>query len=301
VTTRPNGERVVKILDFGIAKAKMQTAFDSFGTGLTHSGALLGTPHFMSPEQAQGLKTIDERTDLWSLGVVLYVLLGGRAPTQHLEGLGQIVLALCSNPPAPIESVAPWIPDEVKAVVTRSMRIDPAERFQTAAEMFGALFALLPEPRTIAIEEATIRALREEERCPARSRPDEVGPRFGRARPWRGILLLGLALGATLGGLVAFVPGIVTSRSTEPPPLRVEATDPVAPPEESATVDIEGARQSAPGSEASDPLAPAEAPTSSQTVRRHSPPSAASSRPSLWRFPAPKSESKTKTNPPARL
>ena len=74
------GEVVMKILDFGIAKVLMDVMQRSEEGGLTRTGSMLGSPHYMSPEQAQGLRTIDQRSDIWSLGVVLYKTLTGQTP-----------------------------------------------------------------------------------------------------------------------------------------------------------------------------------------------------------------------------
>ena len=84
-------EIVVKLLDFGVAKVKMEqlhgTGAES--TGLTRTGSMLGSPHYMAPEQAYGLKNIDQRADVWSLGVVLYKALTGRTPHEGAGSLAQ--------------------------------------------------------------------------------------------------------------------------------------------------------------------------------------------------------------------
>jgi serine/threonine-protein kinase len=139
-------EVVVKILDFGIAKIKMDK-FSSADDGLTRTGSMLGSPHYMSPEQAQGLRTIDHRTDIWSLGVVMYKALTGRTPYSNVEALGQVILAICSQPPRPVQEMAPWVPPEVAAIVHRAIRQNPAERFQTAMDMFEAIRPLLTKGR----------------------------------------------------------------------------------------------------------------------------------------------------------
>src|SRR5262245_50414533 len=78
----------VKLLDFGIAKITSEAFHRAEEGGLTRTGSMIGSPHYMSPEQAQGLKTIDGRSDIWSLGVVLYKALAGRTPKQDTETLG---------------------------------------------------------------------------------------------------------------------------------------------------------------------------------------------------------------------
>ncbi len=134
-----SGEVVVKILDFGIAKVLMDVMQRSEEGGLTRTGSMLGSPHYMSPEQAQGLRTIDRRSDIWSLGVVLYKMLTGQTPHAHLQTLGQVILAICSTPARPVQELAPWVPPEVAMIVHRALQPDPAQRWQSAYEMYRAM------------------------------------------------------------------------------------------------------------------------------------------------------------------
>ena len=138
-----HGEVVVKILDFGIAKVLMDVMQRSEEGGLTRTGSMLGSPHYMSPEQAQGLRSIDHRSDIWSLGVVLYKMLCGQTPHAHLQTLGQVILAICSQPSRPIQELAPWVPPEVAMIVHRALQPDPNQRFQSAYEMHAALQTVL--------------------------------------------------------------------------------------------------------------------------------------------------------------
>jgi serine/threonine-protein kinase len=136
------GEVILKILDFGIAKVLMDVMQRSEEGGLTRTGSMLGSPHYMSPEQAQGLRTIDQRSDIWSLGVVLYKMLTGQTPHAHLQTLGQVILAICSQPARSVQELAPWVPPEVARIVHRALQPDPGQRFQSAYEMYTALQAV---------------------------------------------------------------------------------------------------------------------------------------------------------------
>jgi urea transport system substrate-binding protein len=144
LSTRDGDEVVVKLVDFGIAKIAAERQSTDGGTHLTRTGTLLGSPQFMSPEQARGDAAVDHRADLWSLGVVLHKALTGRTPHHSIDGLGALLMAICSVPTAPVERIAPWVPTEVARVVEKALALDPAARFQAAEEMSRALKALLP-------------------------------------------------------------------------------------------------------------------------------------------------------------
>ena len=128
-----DGEEVVKILDFGVAKAT--------GVGgdieTTSTGHLVGSPHYMSPEQARGHKDVDGRSDLWSMAVILFRALTGQRAFAG-DSLGNVIAQICSDPiPAP-SSMAPELPPEVDAFFARALARDRSQRFQTAAEMADA-------------------------------------------------------------------------------------------------------------------------------------------------------------------
>jgi eukaryotic-like serine/threonine-protein kinase len=141
---RDDSDVVVKVLDFGIAKVKEDQLTGAPDQALTRTGSMMGSPLYMSPEQAVGSKAIDHRTDVWSLGAVLYEVLTGRSPHHNAQTLGQLIMAICSAPPVPLTQVAPSVPREVADLVQRALRLDPNERFQSAAEMRDAIRQLLP-------------------------------------------------------------------------------------------------------------------------------------------------------------
>ena len=146
-TSENPDECIVKVLDFGIAKLTEDATQDK--EELTQTGSVLGSPHYMSPEQAQGLKNIDARSDIWSLGVVLYKMLCGKAPHADYESLGQIILAICSKPAAPVQSIAPWVPPELSAIVDKCLQIEPNDRFSSAREFEDALIRYLGPDRKL--------------------------------------------------------------------------------------------------------------------------------------------------------
>ncbi|MDC3960041.1 serine/threonine-protein kinase [Polyangium jinanense] len=184
------GECTVKILDFGIAKlAPDPESMAEAGelTSLTQTGSMLGSPLYMAPEQARGHKQIDGRADLWSLGVVLYQALTGVTPHRDSGALGELIIAICTEPAERVERLAPWVPPEVAAVVHRALDLDPTQRFQSAAEMHAALIALLPPGEAnAAIHERMLVPLPEPERArvsvlpprpPTLSQPPPAPPR----------------------------------------------------------------------------------------------------------------------------
>jgi len=138
-----DGEIVVKLIDFGIAKFDVE--LDNFkDSTLTKTGSLLGSPLYMSPEQARGKREIDQRADLWSLGVVLYRSLCGRTPFQDVEALGDLIITICSSPVPPIQDVAPWVPPAIAEALHKALKLHPDARYQTASEMADALSAVVP-------------------------------------------------------------------------------------------------------------------------------------------------------------
>lgn len=157
------GEYTVKILDFGIAKVKMDTGQETEEGALTRTGSMLGSPHYMSPEQAQGLRTVDERTDIWSLGVVMYKMITGKTPHSGVDALGQVILSICSKPARPITELAPWVSPALSSVIHRCLQIDAARRFQSMQELYMALSPLLGRSRIVHI--ASIRPISDDEKA----------------------------------------------------------------------------------------------------------------------------------------
>ena len=145
----PNDDEIVaKVLDFGIAKdGQLALGSDSEGPQ-TRTGTLLGTPYYMSPEQATGDKGIDHRTDLWAMGVIAYECLCGRRPFQS-DSLGDLVLQICAKPP-PVPSQQAAVPMGFDAWFARATERDVTKRFQSARELVAALRAVLAPSSNVA-------------------------------------------------------------------------------------------------------------------------------------------------------
>jgi serine/threonine-protein kinase len=132
---RDDDREIAKVLDFGVAKSANMAL--GVGDGMTKTGALLGTPFYMSPEQAQGTRVVDHRSDLWALGVVVYQCITGRLPF-HSEALGDLFMKIIVNP-LPVPSHVAPVPPGFDAWWARAMARDPDQRFQSAKELADAL------------------------------------------------------------------------------------------------------------------------------------------------------------------
>ena len=132
LTSVPGVGDVVKLLDFGIAKLA-----ESEGSGLTATGAVLGTPAYMAPEQARGA-AVDGRVDVYALGVLMYEALTGRLPYNGANYNAMIAAILTEQPPR-IGDLRADLPSDLVAVIERAMERDPASRWQSAGAMREAL------------------------------------------------------------------------------------------------------------------------------------------------------------------
>jgi len=145
VMLRPDG--YVKVLDFGIAKLTERraagTTADDLGEAETRMqvetspGMVMGTPHYMSPEQARG-KQVDERADTWSLGVLLYEMLTGRQPFEG-ETASDIIAMILGRDPAPLSAVMTGAPAELERILSKALDKSKEERYQTAKDFHADL------------------------------------------------------------------------------------------------------------------------------------------------------------------
>lgn len=203
------GERLVaKLVDFGIATAS--EGAESAATVLTATGALLGSPMYMAPEQIRG-RDVDPRSDLWSLGVILFQALAGQPPHgRDTNTVGALLIQISTAKPPALRRVAPWVPHRVARVVDRLLSVDPARRFGSASELLQALERLQALPESVAISD--LRRLSIEERRPVR----RVGP-----------LVLATALG--LGAALVIGAGWYRATAPSPPANVITSTEPVPP------------------------------------------------------------------------
>jgi serine/threonine-protein kinase len=132
-TRRPNGEHIVKVLDFGLSKC--ECAGDP---SVTSGSNTFGSPLYMSPEQLWSPGGVDGRSDIWSVGVILYELLTARAPFGGVK-TPELITSILHRPPRPIEDFRTDVPGELAAAVYRCLEKDPAHRFPDAAQLASVL------------------------------------------------------------------------------------------------------------------------------------------------------------------
>jgi urea transport system substrate-binding protein len=198
-----NGVERVKLTDFGLARAGDDAS-------MTQSGVVAGTPMYMSPEQAEGA-AVDSRSDLFSLGSVMYAMCTGRPPFRAPTAVG-VLRRVSEEVPRPVPEINPEIPDDLCSVIARLQAKDPADRYPTAAEVADVLRQLL-----------------------ARRRPPDAVPRPAPGRPANGrrrfplyasagvvgFLFLLLAVGR-LAGYLNF-----GARAVGPAPVEATRLDPI--------------------------------------------------------------------------
>jgi eukaryotic-like serine/threonine-protein kinase len=128
---RNDDEEVFKVLDFGIAKSQFG-GLDATGNAATRTGALLGTPYYMSPEQVEGLRLIDLRADIWAMGVITYECLVGYRPFTG-DTIGSVMLNICSRP-LPVPSRVARVPAGFDEWFAKACNRTPEQRFGSARE-----------------------------------------------------------------------------------------------------------------------------------------------------------------------
>jgi serine/threonine-protein kinase len=238
LTRGPGGKPLIKVLDFGLSKVAGPEARAS-SMSLTSANHVLGSPHYMSPEQMRSSRDADARSDIWALGVVLYTFLAGRVP---FEGtfLTEVCAAVLSGSAPSVKMVRPEVPDGLADVIARCMRLEPEDRYQSVAELVAAL---APFRETSALPAVPV-AAPVEPAAPSTVRPIAAtiaGVRPARSLERQTVVRWGLAAAgaAALVAVVALLGRAPRAADSTPPPVvstsaATTVDPPPAPPPTSA-------------------------------------------------------------------
>jgi serine/threonine-protein kinase len=242
LTTRADGLPCVKVLDFGIAKATLAGDTPDGGS-MTRTDAVVGSPLYMAPERMRSATTVDPRTDIWSLGVILFELVSGEFPFDSASA-PELCAMILRDPPRALRSVAPKVPEALEAVVMRCLEKDPDRRFGSVAELAAAIEPFGPNAPMVtsgqiarALQTATASRTRLERALEPTE--DVASARMAESattETWTGgkaaasaagsrrlrVAALGLALGAGVG-LVAWGPHLLRKPVTVAAPSSVPA------------------------------------------------------------------------------
>jgi serine/threonine protein kinase len=143
LTSRADGSPCIKVLDFGISKVTVPTGSGS-DMGMTRTQSIMGSPLYMSPEQMASARDVDQRSDVWAVGTVLYELITGRVPFEA-ETMPQLCTLILHAEPAPLRSIRPDAPEGIEHVIHRCLRKDRAARYANVAELARDLAGFAPD------------------------------------------------------------------------------------------------------------------------------------------------------------
>jgi len=145
---RSDGQLSIKVLDFGISKL---TAASAEQDAMSLTSAPMGSPYYMSPEQMKAASEVDARTDIWSLGVILFELITSRGPFEA-EGVTGLVVKVTTEPPAPLSRYLPTVAPDLERLVERCLEKDRDRRFQTIGELALALRQFAPQHSGLSVD-----------------------------------------------------------------------------------------------------------------------------------------------------
>jgi eukaryotic-like serine/threonine-protein kinase len=151
LTQRTQGMDIIKVLDFGISKVALTGSAFEMNVPLVRTTMAMGSPVYMSPEQIRASPDIDARTDIWSLGCVLFELLTGNAAFDA-PSLTQLSAVILENDPPLLRSLCANAPLDLEKIVSRCLQKDPSRRFQNVGELALALFPFAPRRARISAE-----------------------------------------------------------------------------------------------------------------------------------------------------
>jgi eukaryotic-like serine/threonine-protein kinase len=147
---RSDGLLSIKVLDFGISKVT-NVGGPSSDVGMTKATAVMGSPHYMSPEQMESARAVDARTDIWAIGVILYELLTGRVPFGG-DSLPEICLKIATHEPLPLRNVRPDAPEGIEQVILKCLEKNRENRYPDVAALALALAPFAPKRARASVE-----------------------------------------------------------------------------------------------------------------------------------------------------
>jgi eukaryotic-like serine/threonine-protein kinase len=189
---------IIKLLDFGVSKFKDNSLLPNTSPSLTAEAALIGTPYYMSPEQIRNARNVDEKADVWALGVILYELISGRVPFDG-ETATAVLAAICGDKPKPLHEVCKTASADISEIVGACLAKNLDERMPNVRELVRALAAVAPDKAsTIGERLASINVANTNNVTLASSTPAEHGPISVSSS---GPMSRDEMLGATVGGI----------------------------------------------------------------------------------------------------
>jgi eukaryotic-like serine/threonine-protein kinase len=198
----------VKVVDFGISKSLRSTGDGADSPRLTQTGMVLGTPLYMSPEQARGDDHLDHRIDIYALGVIMYELATGKVPFSGSNYLSVISQVLNDEPVRP-RQLRPDLTEEFEAVILRALEKDRDRRYQSADELIADLHALLDDPMR------------------STQRPRILAPRRWRPRiPATKVMLWVVGISVVIAAVAVSVSMMMGGAASKPVAATVDATPP---------------------------------------------------------------------------
>jgi serine/threonine-protein kinase len=159
LTSTRHSMNVVKVLDFGVSKAALTGSMFRGEIPLVETSQLMGTPLYMSPEQVRASSNVDARSDIWSLGLVIYEMLTGQAAFDA-KSLNELCAAILERDIPPVRDIRPDVPEGMALAIQRCVQRDPAARYQNVGALANALLPFAPKRARIYAERA-VAALRE--------------------------------------------------------------------------------------------------------------------------------------------